>query len=40
VIEISSQNLIHNLQQFRKKIGPKVKLMAIIKANAYGHGIG
>lgn len=39
MIEISSQNLIYNLQQFRKKIGPKVKLMAVVKANAYGHGI-
>lgn len=38
-VEISSQNLLFNLQQFRKRIGPKVKLMAVVKANAYGHGV-
>lgn len=39
VIEISRRNLIHNLSQFRKKVGRKKKIMAVVKANAYGHGI-
>lgn len=38
-IIISPKNLIHNLQQFRHLVGPKVKIMAMIKANAYGHGL-
>lgn len=39
MIEISRQNLLYNLGQFRKRVGQKVKLMVVIKANAYGHGI-
>jgi len=39
MIEISKKNLIHNLHQFRKTVGKKVKIMAVVKANAYGHGI-
>lgn len=38
-VEIDSSVLIHNLCQFRKLIGEKKKLLAIVKANAYGHGI-
>ncbi len=34
---ISKQNLLHNVQQFRKVSG-KAKLMAVVKSNAYGHG--
>ena len=39
-IEISSQNLLHNLGEFRRIVGPRVTIMAVVKANAYGHGIG
>ena len=39
VIEISKKNLIHNLKQFRKRVGRRVKIMTVVKANAYGHGI-
>lgn len=39
MVEISRKNLLHNLKQFRKRIGKKVKLMTVVKANAYGHGI-
>lgn len=39
IVEISSKNLIHNLNQFKKKVGKKAKMMAVVKANAYGHGI-
>jgi len=39
-VEISKKALIYNLKQFRKRVGKKVKIMAVVKANAYGHGIG
>ncbi|MBT4723308.1 alanine racemase [Candidatus Falkowbacteria bacterium] len=38
-IEISSQNLKHNINQFRNLIGEEVKIAGIVKSNAYGHGI-
>ncbi len=38
-LEISKENLRWNVKQIRRKIGSKVKLLAIIKANAYGHGL-
>ncbi|PIT88790.1 MAG: alanine racemase [Candidatus Magasanikbacteria bacterium CG10_big_fil_rev_8_21_14_0_10_36_32] len=37
-IEVSQKAIKHNLQQFRKLIGPDCLLMPVIKANAYGHG--
>ena len=37
-IEISKDNLIHNIKQFRDLLKGKTKLAAVIKANAYGHG--
>lgn len=39
-VEISKKALVYNLKQFRKRVGKKVKIMAVVKANAYGHGIG
>jgi alanine racemase len=38
-IEIDKGALKHNYDVFRGLIGPKVKLMAIAKSNAYGHGM-
>ncbi len=38
-VEISQSALIFNLKQFRKIIGQEKKLAAIIKSNAYGHGL-
>jgi alanine racemase len=38
-IEISKSALIHNLQTFRKQVGPNVVLAPAVKANAYGHGL-
>src|SRR3989344_5734219 len=38
-LEISKKNLLFNIAQLRKVIGIKVKLLAVIKANAYGHGV-
>lgn len=36
--EISRKNLLHNLNSIKKLTGPSVKMMAVVKANAYGHG--
>ncbi len=38
-IEINKKALQNNIQEFQKLIGNKVKLMAAVKANAYGHGL-
>jgi len=38
-VEISKNNLIHNLKTFRSLIGPDVALMSVVKSNAYGHGL-
>lgn len=35
---LSTENLRHNVQVLRKKIG-RAKLIAMVKANAYGHGL-
>jgi alanine racemase len=35
---ISRQALLHNARVIRRSIGPGVKLCAMVKANAYGHG--
>ena len=37
-LKINRDNLVHNLQEFRKIIGPQDKLAAVVKADAYGHG--
>ena len=38
-IEINKKNLIHNLTEIKGLIGEGVKLMSVVKANAYGHGL-
>jgi len=38
-VEIDRDALRHNLRAFRGLIGPRVKLMPVVKANAYGHGL-
>jgi len=38
-IEVDKKAVYHNISEFRKMIEPNVKLMAIIKSNAYGHGL-
>lgn len=38
-LEISQDNLFSNLKEIRKCVGPKVKVLAIVKSNAYGHGL-
>ena len=36
VMEIDLNNLIHNIDEIKKKVGNKVKIMPVIKANGYG----
>lgn len=36
--DINLSAYARNLQKIRQKIGPDVKLLALLKANAYGHG--
>jgi len=36
--EIDLDALRHNLEQFRSALDPRIALMAVVKANAYGHG--
>ncbi len=38
-VDISRQNIVHNYDVFRNWIGPIVKMMAVVKSNAYGHGL-
>lgn len=38
VVEIDLDAMSHNVEFFRNKIPEKTKLMAIVKADAYGHG--
>ena len=37
--EINLSHLIHNLKQVRSLIPPDCKILAVVKANAYGHGM-
>lgn len=37
--EIDLNALVHNFKEIRKKVGPDVRVMAIVKAQGYGHGI-
>lgn len=30
--------LAHNFRQIRRKVGPDCKIMAVVKADGYGHG--
>lgn len=37
--EISLPNLEHNIAAIRKRLRPETKFLAVVKANAYGHGL-
>src|SRR5262245_32266063 len=37
-VRISLDSLRHNYRTIRKNIGPTIAVMAVVKANAYGHG--
>ena len=36
---ISRENFLHNLRYVRNRVGAKPIIMAVVKANAYGHGL-
>jgi len=38
-LTINLNNVAHNLSSMRKHIGPTVKVMGVVKADAYGHGM-
>lgn len=38
-VEVSKSALFHNIGVFRKCVGENVKIAAVVKANAYGHGL-
>ncbi|MGD1020323.1 MAG: alanine racemase [Verrucomicrobiia bacterium] len=38
-VEVDLDALRHNVAAIRRRIGPTVKLMAVVKADAYGHGL-
>lgn len=38
-IQISKSNLLHNFRVFRSVVSPKTKILSVVKANAYGHGL-
>lgn len=38
IAEINLDALLHNFNQLRKRTGKKTKILAVVKANAYGHG--
>ncbi|MDO8505052.1 MAG: alanine racemase [bacterium] len=38
-VEISKKNLLHNAGQFLKLLKPETQFMAVVKSNAYGHGL-
>ena len=39
-VEISQSNILHNIKSLKTLLSPNTKFMAILKSNAYGHGIG
>lgn len=38
-LEISKKSLLNNISEIRKRLAPQQKFMAVVKANAYGHGL-
>ena len=38
-VEIDQGKILNNFSQFRKRVGKGVKIAAVLKANAYGHGL-
>ena len=38
-VEVNLSNLDYNVKQIYKKIGPDPEMLAVIKADAYGHGV-
>lgn len=38
-VEVNRQALCHNVQRFKSHVGAGVRLAAVVKSNAYGHGL-
>jgi alanine racemase len=38
VVEVDTAALAHNLREVRRRVGPQVRIQAVVKADAYGHG--
>lgn len=38
-VEVNLSNLDHNVKEIYRKIGPDPEMLAVIKADAYGHGV-
>lgn len=38
-LEINKSAIVHNLRQIKQLVGSKVGIMAVVKSNAYGHGM-
>ncbi|GBF52001.1 alanine racemase [Leptospira ryugenii] len=38
-VHLSQEALSHNLRLYRKLLGPETKITAVVKSNAYGHGL-
>ncbi len=38
-VEISKSALQNNVRSFRRHVGPQTSVMAVVKSNAYGHGL-
>jgi len=39
IVRVDLAALDHNFRQVKNLVGPKVKVMAVVKADAYGHGL-
>ncbi|MDR1422824.1 MAG: alanine racemase [Coriobacteriales bacterium] len=37
-VEVDCEAVRHNLKRFRRHVGPDVRIMAVVKADGYGHG--
>ena len=37
-VEIDREAIAHNVRQIRRLLSPQTGLMAVVKADAYGHG--
>lgn len=40
VAEISAEAIRHNIETIRRRLAPGVQICAMVKADAYGHGVG
>lgn len=38
-VEINKDSLVHNIKEFKRLLGTEVKMMGVVKSNAYGHDL-